>query len=102
MSSDSENESTPVEETPKKKKRCKKKKGGDCDGKVMRYGKFAGIMFFIYVVIMSDIFVSRVLAQMSPTFAEGNTPSRTGIFVQGFMLVVLMVVVSELVDSDKI
>lgn len=59
------------------------------------------ILFFIYILISSDVFVRYVLAKC-PDAVEGNTPTTTGRIVQGGVLVGLGIVSSLLINNSII
>ena len=79
----------------------------DCDGMAGPRGfdmwhslKLGMYVFVIYIILMSDVFVDRVMAKASLGLVEGRSPTAYGTAVQGVVLVIGMIIVDFLGSKE--
>lgn len=56
----------------------------------------------LLLIMMTDVFVERVLEPMNPTFVYNRGPTRKGLVVISMMLAMGMIVLDFLIRIDKI
>jgi len=61
--------------------------------------KITVILFMLFILISSDIFISKVLGNISGA-VNGRTVTSYGTIVQGIFLVLIYILGIHLVDSD--
>lgn len=62
-----------------------------------------GLMtFVIFVLIMSDVFVERVMGKAKLGLIDGRTPTKKGICAQGLIIVIALIILDFLISHEKI
>jgi short subunit fatty acids transporter len=64
--------------------------------------KLSILMFVAFILIMSDVFVERVMAKTKMGLVLGRTPTKKGICAQGVILVLSLIVLDFLISKEKI
>lgn len=96
-SSDSDDENTV--DTKQKKVRHNKTKHVYDFGKSCKLGCF---MFIVFILIMSDVFIERVMSKSKMDLVSGRTPTKKGICVQGILIVIAIILLDFLICKEKI
>jgi hypothetical protein len=65
-------------------------------------GKLAFYAFLVFVVLMSDVFIERVLAGSGIGLVEGRNPTKKGIVVQGVLLSLGLIALDFLISKEKL
>jgi hypothetical protein len=58
------------------------------------------MLFVLFVFISSDIFVDNILCKISSGFVNNRTPTIRGVIMQGAILVLIYIVLSQLSDNN--
>jgi hypothetical protein len=109
-SSDSDSDSDYEDDKQKKKiiNRKKKKNSNkhsrypDISGNVIHSIKMGFLSFVLYILIMSDVFIERVMSKVSPQLVEGRVPTRKGICMQGILLIIGIIIIDLLIAGEKV
>ena len=109
-SSDSDSDSDDEDDKQKKKiiNRKKKKNSNkhsrypDISGNVIHSVKMGFLSFVLYILIMSDVFIERVMSKVSPQLVEGRVPTRKGICMQGVLLIIGIIIIDLLIAGEKV
>lgn len=64
--------------------------------------KLAGFSFLAFILLMSDVFVLRIMDRAGLGLVSGRCPSVKGIIVQGILLVIAMIVFDFLISKEKL
>jgi hypothetical protein len=64
--------------------------------------KLAGLTFLAFILLMSDVFVLRVMDRAGVGLVSGRCPSVKGIVVQGILLVLAMILFDFLIAKEKL
>lgn len=80
----------------KKKKNTKKEYsfGHSC--------KLSALTFVMFILIMSDVFIERVMAKTKLDLVTGRTPTKKGMCAQGILLAMSLMVLDFLINKEKI
>jgi hypothetical protein len=105
--SDSSSSDDEHEKNLKKKKQLKgkKKKGNGSPNQtrnMLNSVKLGLISFVFYILIMSDVFVERVMSKTNVGLVEGRTPTKKGICAQGILLIIGIIIIDLLITKEKI
>jgi hypothetical protein len=63
--------------------------------------KIAIFLFFIFIVLSSDVFIDRMLAN-NPSYVEGRHVTSSGAVAQGMLLSICYIIIHVLVTCDFI
>jgi hypothetical protein len=63
--------------------------------------KFLGLLLIIFMMVSSDIFINRALAQFKGA-VDFKCPTSWGTFLQGLFLVLIMVCIDALIRQNVI
>lgn len=61
--------------------------------------KIAGLLFIVYLILNSDIFIENVLGGISQTLHDKNDPTDIGIIVSGLLMVIAYIIFSVIRES---
>jgi hypothetical protein len=64
--------------------------------------KLGILTFILFLLIMSDVFIERVLGKTTLGLVTGRTPTKKGICAQGVILVLAMTIIHILITNEKI
>lgn len=96
-SDDSDADDEPV--IVKKKTGCKKK---PVVYDLSRSCKLSFVVFIVFILAMSDVFVERVMAKTKLDLVSGRAPTKKGICAQGLLIVLAIIVLDFLICKEKI
>lgn len=97
----------------KKEKKEKKPKKEEYSNRKGEYGAFADVMdaiyeavqvklifflFILFILVNTSEFVEKILSQF-PGAVEGRSPSTKGIFIQGFILCIMLMIIDALITQ---
>ena len=95
--SDDDESDCEVEDIPKKRVKKPKK-----EYKFAHSCKLSILMFVMFILIMSDVFIERVMAKTKLDLVTGRTPTKKGICAQGVTLVLALIAIDFLITKEKI
>lgn len=61
--------------------------------------KIAGLLFIVYLLLNSDIFIENVLGSISSTLHDKNDPTDIGIIVSGILMTFAYIILSIIRES---
>jgi hypothetical protein len=64
--------------------------------------KLMGIMLIMFIIIMSDTFIKRVLSGVSGAVDGFGTPTNSGTIIQGLILVLSCIVVDIAIQAEVV
>ena len=64
--------------------------------------KLAGFSFIAFILLMSDVFILRVLDRQNMDFVSGRCPTKKGLCCIGVLLAMSMVVLDFLIVKEKL
>ena len=64
--------------------------------------KLGIVTFIMFLLIMSDVFIERVLSTTKMGLVVGRIPTKKGICAQGVILVIAMTILHILISNEKI
>lgn len=64
--------------------------------------KLAGFTFLTFILLSSDVFISRVMGRSSADLVLGQYPTKKGIVVQGLLLSMAVIVFEFLICKEKL
>ncbi len=64
--------------------------------------KVAFILSIIFIFMMTDVFVERVLERMNGSFVSDRRPTMSGIVAQALILTMSAIVLDYLITTEKI
>ena len=64
--------------------------------------KHGALTFVLFILLMSDVFIERVMGKTKMNLVEGRTPTKKGICVIGLCLVMGMILLGALLSFEKI
>lgn len=64
--------------------------------------KLAGFTFLIFILLSSDVFISRVMGRSGVDLVAGQYPTKKGIIVQGLLLAIAVIVFEFLICKEKL
>ncbi len=65
-----------------------------------RAGKLAIFVVLLFFLLMSDVFIERVMGRINPGLIDGRIPTRRGIMVQGVLLAIGFIVFDFLITKE--
>lgn len=68
----------------------------------MHSAKLAIFMFLVYLVVMSDVFIERVMSPVGADLVVGRIPTRKGMVIQGLLLATGLIVMDFLIGKEVI
>lgn len=80
---------------------------GSADGhsepfKLGHTAKLAGFTFLTFILLSSDVFISRVMGRSGVGLVSGQYPTKKGIMVQGLLLALGVIVFEFLICKEKL
>lgn len=64
--------------------------------------KISVLIFILFIIINSDVFIDRILSDKAGTYVEGRHPTGKGTVIQGMLLSVGYILLHVLVSCDYI
>jgi hypothetical protein len=64
--------------------------------------KLSALMFIMFILIMSDVFIERVMSKTKLDLVTGRTPTKKGMCAQGVILALSLIVLDFLINKEKI
>jgi hypothetical protein len=64
--------------------------------------KLAGFIFLMFILLSSDVFISRVMGRSGVDLVAGQYPTKKGIMVQGLLLSMAVIVFEFLICKEKL
>lgn len=64
--------------------------------------KLAGFTFLTFILLSSDVFISRVMGRSGADLVAGQYPTKKGIAVQGLLLAMGVIVFEFLICKEKL
>lgn len=64
--------------------------------------KLGILIFVLFLLVMSDVFVERVMSKSSIGLVNGRTPTKKGMCAQGIVIVIAFICLDFLVSKEKI
>jgi hypothetical protein len=62
--------------------------------------KTAAFVFILFILVSSDVFVDKILATDTNTYAEGRHPTTQGTFIQGTIVALGYIVIHSLITAE--
>jgi hypothetical protein len=100
-SDDGENKNG-VKGKKKNKKKDKYSRYPSISDNVTHSVKLGVLSFVFYILVMSDVFIERVMSKVSPQLVEGRVPTRKGICVQGVLLIIGIIIIDIMIAGEKL
>jgi hypothetical protein len=103
-SSDDEDSRDVKKKNTKKKKvlRGRERHPSSSGRDIIHSVKLGLISFVFYILIMSDVFVERVMSKTTFGLVEGRSPTKKGICAQGVLLIIGVIIIDLLIMKEKI
>jgi uncharacterized protein YqhQ len=98
----SDDESSDDEDNARSSKKSQKKKSPMRCFSLSHTCKLSFLTFVMFVLIMSDVFVERVMGKANLGLIQGRIPTKKGICAQGVILVIALIVLDFLISHEKI
>jgi len=57
------------------------------------------IIFFLFLLIQNEMFITNVLSRINNTVDNNNHPTQYGIFVQAIILILCLIVLNVLTEN---
>jgi hypothetical protein len=70
--------------------------------KLGRSAKLAGFTFLAFILLMSDVFVLRVMDRANVGLVSGRCPTKKGLVAQGVLLAFAMIIFDFLITKEKL
>ena len=70
--------------------------------KLGRSAKLAGFTFLSFILLMSDVFVLRVMDRAGVGLVSGRCSTKKGLVIQGMLLAMSMIVFDFLITKEKL
>jgi hypothetical protein len=67
-----------------------------------RSAKLAGFTFLAFILLMSDVFVLRIMDRANMDLVSGRCPTKKGLIAQGVLLAFAMIVFDFLITKEKL
>lgn len=64
--------------------------------------KLAGFTFLTFILLSSDVFISRVMGRSGVDLVDGQYPTKKGIAIQGLLLAIAIIVFEFLICKEKL
>lgn len=84
------------------KKKSQRKKQSRNEYSLGHSCKLSMLMFIMFILIMSDVFIERVMSKTNLDLVTGRVPTKKGICAQGVVLVFALIVLDFLISKEKI